>query len=138
MEDRSTQDHGLAESAARRFVEFYNQGSADWVDTIHAEDFVWIELPVHGVYPGKTGGREDLRKLSQYTVERFPGRRMELLGVLANGNSAAFQTEWTGTPVTSSDDVEAGQTMKLRAATFIEVNDEGKVTRQLDYTIRIA
>lgn len=129
---------GLAEAAARRFVEEYNRCTADWVYTVHAEDFVWTELPVHGVYPGHTGGREDLRKLSQETVERFPGRRMELLGLLANGNSAAFQVEWTGTPTTDSKDIAAGQTMKLRSATFIEVNDEGKVTSQLDYTIRIA
>lgn len=130
-------DKGLAETAAIRFVEEYNRCSADWIYTVHAEDFTWTELPVHGVYPGHTGGREDLRKLSQATVERFPGRRMELLGVLANGNSAAFQVEWTGTAISDAKDLAAGQTMKLRSATFIEVNDEGKVTRQLDYTIRI-
>jgi hypothetical protein len=129
---------GRAEAAARRFIEEYNRCTADWVYTVHAEDFTWIELPVHGVYPGKVGGREDLRQLSLRTVERFPGRRMELLDVLASGNSAAMQIEWSGTAILDSDDVKAGESVRLRQATFIDIDDAGKVTKQLDYTIRIA
>jgi hypothetical protein len=87
---------GRAGAAARRFVEEYNRGSAGWVYAVHAEGFAWHELPVHGVYPGHTGDREDLRKLLQETIERFPGRRMELLDVIADGDRAAFQIEWTG------------------------------------------
>lgn len=127
-----------AEAAARRFIEEYNRCTADWVDIVHAETFVWIELPVHGVYPGKVGGRDDLRALSQRTVERFPGRRMELLDVLANGDSAAMQIEWTGTAIADSDDVKAGESIRLRQATFIDIDEAGKVTKQLDYTIRVA
>ena len=131
-------EQGKAEAAARRFIEEYNRCTADWVDTVHAEEFVWTELPVHGVYPGHVGGREDLRKLSQRTVERFPGRRMTLLDVLASGNSAAMQIEWTGTAVADSDEVKAGESVRLRQATFIDIDDAGKVVKQLDYTIRIA
>lgn len=131
-------EESRAEAAARRFIEEYNRCTADWVYTVHADDFVWTELPVHGVYPGHVGGREDLRKLSLRTVERFPGRRMELLDVLANGNTAAMQIEWTGTAIADSDEVKAGESVRLRQATFIDIDEAGKVTRQLDYTIRIS
>lgn len=131
-------EEGRAEAAARRFIEEYNRCTADWVYTVHAEDFVWIELPVAGVYPGHVGGREDLHKLSLRTVERFPGRRMELLDVLASGNRAAMEIEWAGTAIADSDDIKAGESVRLRQATFIDIDDAGKVTKQLDYTIRIA
>lgn len=131
-------EEGNAAAAAQRFIAEYNRCTADWVYIVHAEDFTWIELPVPGVYPGHVGGREDLRKLSLRTVERFPGRRMELLDVLANGNRAAMEIEWTGTAIADSDDVKAGESLKLRQATFIDIDEAGKVTRQLDYTIRIA
>jgi hypothetical protein len=131
-------ENAKAEAAARRFIEEYNRCTADWVYAVHAEDFTWIELPVHGVYPGHVGGREDLRKLSLRTVERFPGRRMELLDVLASGNRAAMQIEWAGTAIADSDEVKAGESVRLNQATFIDIDDTGMVTRQLDYTVRVA
>lgn len=131
-------EDGKAEAAGRRFIEQYNRCTADWVYEVHADDFAWTELPVHGVYPGHVGDREALRKLSQHTVEVFPGRRMKLLDILASGNRAALEIEWTGTAVRDSGDVRAGETIQLRQATFIELDDAGKVTKQVDYTIRIS
>lgn len=126
-----------AEAAARRFIEEYNRGYVDWIDQTHAKDGVWIEMPVYGVYPGHTGPSEGLRELGAQTLERFPGRKMKLLSLVAGGSRAAMEIEWTGTAVVDTPQVKAGETLTIRQATFLDTNEEGKVVRQVDYTIRM-
>ena len=36
------------EAVARKLVEEYNRGTPDWVETCHAEDTRWTELPLFG------------------------------------------------------------------------------------------
>lgn len=123
---------------AERFIAEYNRAYPDWVLTVHAENFEWNELPVYGVYPGHTGNRDDLRKVGINTLKLFPDRQMRLLSVVPGDRRVAMEIEWTGTPSEDTDNFKAGEKLRLRQGTFLDFDDEGKVTREVDYTIRLS
>lgn len=136
-DERTSAEKSPAEAAALRFIDGYNSDSANWLDSVHAKDCVWIEMPVYGVYPGHTGACEGLRKLGAQTLAQFPGRRMKLLSVVASGRRAAMEIEWTGIAKVATPHIKAGEKLTIRQATFIDIDDQGKVVRQIDYTIKM-
>ena len=123
------------EAVARKLVEEYNRGTPDWVETCHAEDSQWNELPLFGGH-GRSGGRADLRKAAEGALIGFPDRRMTLLNVIAGGDQAAIEVEWNGRAAQDSERFKAGEPFSLRIVFVIKVRD-GKIVRQTDYCIPV-
>src|ERR1700679_447801 len=122
-----------AEVIARQLVAEYNKGSPDWVETCHAESTQWIELPFLGG-PGRRGGRAELRQAAELQVVNFPDRRMEVLNIVAGGDQAALEVEWTGTAAQHTARAAKGATLTLRAVLVLKIAN-GKVIREVDYVI---
>ena len=123
------------ETIARKLMEFYNTGSPDWVDEFHAPNTVWVELPFLGG-SGRQGGFAELRKAADDQVANFPDRRMDLLNVVASGEQAALEVEWSGTAARSMAWAEAGESLRLRAAMILTFAN-GRVVREVDYVIPV-
>jgi len=121
------------EAVARNLIAEYNKGSPDWVEACHAEDTVWVELPFLGG-PGRSGGRREIRQAAELQVANFPDRRMMLLNVVAGGEQAALEVEWTGTAAKDTAWAPKGTKLTLRAVLILAVRD-GKVVREVDYVI---
>jgi ketosteroid isomerase-like protein len=124
-----------ADAVSRRLVAEYNLGTPDWVEACHAESTEWIELPFAGG-AGRGGGRAELRKAAELQVANFPDRRMEILNVVAGGDQAALEVEWTGTAAQTTAWAPKGTTLRLRAVLMLKIAD-GKVVREVDYVIPI-
>lgn len=122
-----------AERVARRLVEEYNRGLPDWVEACHAEHTRWTELPLFGGH-GRSGGRAELRKAAEGALEAFPDRRMALINVVAGPGKAAIEVDWTGRAAHDSAQFKAGETLRLRIAFILGIED-GKIVRQVDYCI---
>ncbi len=122
-----------AEAVARQLVAEYNKGSPDWVEACHAESTQWIELPFLGG-AGRGGGRAELRQAAELQVANFPDRRMEILNIVAGGDQAALEVEWTGTATQQTAWAAKGATLKLRAVLVLKI-ENGKVVRETDYVI---
>jgi ketosteroid isomerase-like protein len=118
---------------ARKLIAEYNKGSPDWVEALHAEDTVWIELPFLGG-AGRGGGRAELRKAAELQVANFPDRRMEMLNVVAGEDQAALEVEWTGTAAQDTAWAKKGSKLTLRAVLILTVAD-GRVVKEVDYVI---
>lgn len=123
------------EAVARRLVEEYNRGAPDWVETCHAEDSRWTELPLFGGH-GRSGGRADLRKAAEGALIGFPDRKMTLLNVIASGDQAAIEVEWSGTAAQASERFGKGERFALRIVFVLKVAN-GKIVRQTDYCIPV-
>ncbi|GEM_PF-4594570 len=104
-----------AEAVARQLVAEYNKGSPDWVEACHVESTEWIELPFLGG-SGRSGGRAELRQAAELQVVNFPDRRMEILNIVAGGDQAALEVEWTGTAAQQTAWAAKGAKLKLRGS----------------------
>lgn len=127
-------DSQQTEAIARKFIDEYNKGKPEWVEQCHAQDIVWTELPIPGMTTGRGGGLDVLRQAAAQACAGFPDRRMTILSLTAQGNRAAMELDWRGTPAVARPGPEAGRQMKLRIAMFVEVRD-GKISRQTDYCV---
>lgn len=123
-------------ATARRFIAEYNKGTADWVETCHAENTVWTELPFGGNPSGRGGGRSVLRKAAEEALAAFPDRRMSLRNLIADGQRVALELDWTGTAAIARPGMEVGSIVRLRIAMFLTVED-GRIVRQVDYCVRV-
>jgi len=121
---------------ARRMVAEYNKGTADWVESCHAENTSWTELPFAGGPSGRGGGRAALRKAAEEAVAAFPDRRMNLRNLIADGHQVALELDWTGTVAVARPGINVGDIFKLRIAMFLAVED-GKIVKQTDYCVRV-
>ncbi len=124
-----------AEAVARQLVAEYNRGTPDWVEACHAESTEWIELPFAGG-SGRSGGRAELRKAAELQVASFPDRRMEIVNVVAGGDQAALEVEWTGTAAQQTAWAPKGAKLRLRAVLMLKIAG-GKVVREVDYVIPV-
>jgi ketosteroid isomerase-like protein len=122
-----------AEAIARNLIAEYNKGSPDWVEACHAETTEWVELPFLGG-AGRGGGRKELRQAAELQVANFPDRRMEILNVVASGDQAALEVEWTGTAAQQTAWATKGAELTLRAVLILRIAN-GKVVREVDYVI---
>jgi ketosteroid isomerase-like protein len=122
-----------AEAVARRLIAEYNKGSPDWVEACHAETTEWIELPFLGG-SGRGGGRTELRAAAELQVVNFPDRRMKILNIVAGGDQAALEVEWTGTAAQQTAWAAKGAKLRLRAVLMLKI-ENGKVAREVDYVI---
>lgn len=121
-----------SERVAREFIEQYNRGTPDWVESCHAEDSVWIEHAIAGVTTGRGGDRSVVREAAESALEQFPDRRMEIVNLVASDDQVALEVVWSGTPAMPFPGIPAGGQFRLRLAMFLTI-EGGRIRRQVDY-----
>jgi ketosteroid isomerase-like protein len=124
-----------AEAVARRLVAEYNRGTADWVEACHAENTRWIEFPFLGT-SGRQGGRAALRQAAEDGVAAFPDHHMEIISIIASGNRAALEVQWTATAAQPLSWAAEGATVYLRGVLLLTVAN-GKIVEEIDYVVPV-
>lgn len=120
---------------ARRLVDLYNTGTADWVDACHHTQSRWQEMPTATFPHGRSGGRDDLRATAEHAVKLLPDRKMTIRRLVAGGDQVALELDWEGTPSASlGDALREGTRVRLRVAMFLRFS-AGRVVEQIDYPI---
>ena len=121
--------------SARRLVDLYNAGTADWVDACHDPASQWHEMPTAAFPHGRSGGRDDLRAAAEHAVQLLPDRKMTIRRLIAEGSQVVLELDWEGTASASlGDAIRAGTQVRLRVAMFLTFS-KGRVVEQVDYAI---
>lgn len=122
-------------SLARRMIDLYNAGTAEWVDACHDPISQWREMPTSAFPLGRSGGRDALRRAAEESVRLVPDRRAEILGLVADRSRVALELDWVGTPAASIGDTHPkGARVRLRVAMFLTFSD-GRVVGQIEYPV---
>lgn len=124
------------ENAVRRCVDLFNKGTLEWVDTCHAENAEWIELPIPGISRGRQGSRAFLRETAERILRLYPDRQMSIRNLVAHGEQAVLELEWRGTAAAAVGSLRIGAQVCFRVASFFTLVD-GLIVRQTDYCIPI-
>ena len=132
----SKDEHGtpLADANAasiRAFAEAYNDKRDGWFEDYHTNDVTWSGF---GVWAPQ-GRQLDAGELKALTVDeekRFPDRKMEILRLLADGENAAVDYEWSGTAAFDMEPLRKGDVQRFHNILFLTLRD-GKVASIREY-----
>ncbi|MBK7330342.1 MAG: ester cyclase [Dehalococcoidia bacterium] len=139
---RATPPPVTAEEVARRWVELYNDGSADsygsgrFLDLYH-EDVEWTEGPTRAWPEGRTGNLSAIRAALEGGQRAMRGRRVDLFEVIGNGDRAAMRYRWQAVAAVDGLPFPRGTTARLDVAAFLEVRD-GKIARIVEHITALA
>ncbi|MEN6300787.1 MAG: nuclear transport factor 2 family protein [Anaerolineaceae bacterium] len=125
------------EAAARRCIDLYNQGNSDWVDICYSPNAQWIEHPHLGNPHGHSGGRDALRRLSEFQISFFPDRHMTVTDMVAQGNVVVLEQDWQGTAAKPFGDTPVGTVEKSRIATFLTFDENAMIVKHEDYVASV-
>jgi len=116
------------EELARAWVQAWNDGDFAAGNSLVADD-AWLGITAPSAGTSKEQADQDARAWKA----AFPDGRGTVKSVVANGNSAALEVEWTGTNTGSMVGMPpTGKAITARAAIFVTVAN-GKITRLMHY-----
>jgi ketosteroid isomerase-like protein len=117
-------------------VELYNKGTLEWVNSFYSRKLEWIELPGPGSPNGKQGDFASFYKASEQLLRLFPDRTLTVLRSVAESECVVLEQQWQGTASATVGNFHAGNSAKLRVASFFTLED-GLIIKQTDYCVSV-
>lgn len=117
----------------RRYLEAVGRmATGPELAAFYTEDAVQQEFPNKITPVTATRTVADILAGAERGKKLMAGQRFEILGSVAQGDTVALETLWTGTLAVPVGSLPAGGEMKARFAVFFELRD-GKIARQRNY-----
>jgi ketosteroid isomerase-like protein len=117
----------------RRYLEAVGRmASGPELAAFYTGDAVQEEFPNRITPVTATRTVADILAAAERGKKVMAGQRFEILGAVAQGDTVALETLWTGTLAVPVGGLPAGGEMKARFAVFFEMRD-GKIARQRNY-----
>ena len=117
----------------RRYLEAVGRmATGPELAAFYTEDAVQLEFPNKITPVTATRTVADILAGAERGKKLMAGQRFEILGSVAQGDTVALETLWTGTLAVPVGSLPAGGEMKARFAVFFELRD-GKIARQRNY-----
>jgi len=118
---------------ARSYLEAIERGAADdELAAFFTADVVQEEFPNRLVPQGARRGLAEILEGAVKGRKVMREQRFELLHVVAEGDRAALEVQWTGTLAEPLGSLPAGGEMRARFAVFLEFSG-GLIRRQRNY-----
>ena len=106
---------------------------AVWFDRFYAEDVTY-----QGYGPGvRTADRDGLKELAYTAARLFPDRRMTVKRLVAEGDTVAIETEWTGTATDGHPILKSGERQVIRNILFNRYRD-GKIVETREFSALVS
>ena len=115
----------------RAFEKAYNDKLDGWFENYHTDDVSWSGFGVWAP-EGRELVAEELRELCVDEERRFPDRRMEIVRLVADGDSVAVDYEWSGTAAFDMEPLREGEVQRFHNILFLTLR-EGKVATIREY-----
>jgi ketosteroid isomerase-like protein len=122
------------EIAIRHCVDIFNKCTMEWLEKCYSPDVEWTELPTQTIPHGRKGKLDALHRAAEIALTLFPDRQMKIRNIVSNGHKVAVELDWWGTAARSIGNLKAGDIVRLRIASFFEVEGE-LITRHTDYCV---
>jgi predicted ester cyclase len=117
-------------------VEAYNAQEEGWFDRFHAE-----KLTYQGYGPwapqGRTTDRDGLKEMADGAARLFPDRKMTVKRLVAEGDTVAMETEWTGTATDEHPILKSGERQLIRNILFNRFHD-GKIVETREFGVLVS
>jgi ketosteroid isomerase-like protein len=113
-------------------IELYNKCTNEWLDTCYSKNMEWIEFSNPSAPGMRKGNFDFFRKFAEQALTLFPDRKLTVLQCLSENDCVVLELEWQGTFSASAGSHSAGDTARLRVASFFTL-DNGLIIRQIDY-----
>lgn len=119
------------ETIARNFIEAWNSHDIDSLNSLFADEFIYLEVASGRSFSTKEG----LSNYGNLTIKGIPDSKFEVVSVMANEQFAAVEWIWKGTNSVGWDFMGIPATNKyfeLPGVSVIEIKNQ-KIIRNSDY-----
>lgn len=110
----------MLDDTIRRYITAYNERDIDGMLANVTEDVVFENISNTG-QSMRLDGKEMMRQVAEVSGNAFSYRRQRLINLVSGAGKAAAEIEFEGrAAVDLPNGVKAGQTVKVRGASFFE------------------
>ena len=118
-----------AKQIAEEWCAAYNKRDSERFANLMAEDIEYSAPAMNAGFSGRL-----TNYFEPHEGDPLPDRRLELIRVFGDGRHAIFEMLWSGTSSGSSEAFgPAGQEVKMQNCVIIDINDEGLISRGIEY-----
>lgn len=114
----------------QNYLDAYNSKDVDALMDCVADTVVFENVSNSG-QSIKIEGRDAFAQLAHQAAAMFVSRNQSVRMAVVDGNNAALEVDWTGTPAVDLGTMKAGVEVAMRGASFITISD-GKLARIVD------
>jgi ketosteroid isomerase-like protein len=125
-------DRPTAALFLRNFLDALEQFDAAAVGAVLADDVVHVEHPNALLARGLTRDKATMLASLASGRQTLQSQRYQLRSVVVDGDTIAFEAEWTGTLAIALKDKQPGDAMTAAFAVFLHL-EHGKVKRWNNY-----
>jgi hypothetical protein len=115
-----------------RCIDSFNKCTLEWVDTFYSTNLEWLELPMQTSPQGRCGDLKIFRNSAEQALKIFPDRKLTVLRSVSENDLVVLEQEWKGTSAFTIGNFVKDHIIKLRIASFFEL-ENGLIVRQTDY-----